>query len=675
MKGKWGFLAGLVLLSVFVSVLAGGSAGSAAGAAFQAQMPGVAPGDWPMYGHDLSRTNYNPDEVTINAGNVNQIASRWQQFVGNNGTASSSSPSVSGGRVFVGSSASSGPDFFAFDAFTGSLGWSISLTYTNSCFNVGIGSSPAISGTLLSVGGGDSAFYGINANTGAIIWRNPMNLGSTAFPWESPLLAYGRSYLGMASRCDSPSVRGEVRAVDMNTGSALQSQYFVPAGQAGGGVWNSPALSPDGSTLVVVTGEDYAGYNGQYNRAIVSLDPISLAIIQSNQQGSTGQDLDYGTTPLFFSDSQGRTLVGANHKNGVFYAFNLNSISSGPIWSRSTGTDVGMMPAYDPTLGSGGTLFIAGSSSRIFAVDPATGLDRWPAITAGTMHGNMALANGLLFVNTGSSGLKIYQESNGALLRTLTPANAGATNSGVAVSNGFIYWVAGSYLNAWSLPAITPTPTNTATATVTSTATNIPTATPTDIPTLTPTSTPTALLVGHVTWQGRPAQPNALQQLPISLTLRSGANYADYPSTTTDASGFFTVSVASLPKSTYVWRAKGPQYLANSGTVDLLGGTTQAEMGLMRTGDANNDNVVNGVDFVMLRATIGKACGNPGYDSRADFNGDCVINGVDFTLMKNNYGQGGTPPIYPYDTFRDFTGGPLGQCGTSVEDRSDQSRP
>ena len=54
-------------------------------------------------------------------------------------------------------------------------------------------------------------------------------------------------------------------------------------------------------------------------------------------------------------------------------------------------------------------------------------------------------------------------ELNGALLRTLSPANAGATNSGVAVSNGFIYWVAGGYVNAWSLPAGqgTPTPTST----------------------------------------------------------------------------------------------------------------------------------------------------------------------------------------------------------------------
>src|SRR6476620_6655215 len=41
-----------------------------------------ATGDWPMYGHDVSRTNFNPDEHTINSGNVNRLVQRWQEFIG-----------------------------------------------------------------------------------------------------------------------------------------------------------------------------------------------------------------------------------------------------------------------------------------------------------------------------------------------------------------------------------------------------------------------------------------------------------------------------------------------------------------------------------------------------------------------------------------------------------------
>src|SRR5205823_180180 len=34
-----------------------------------------------------------------------------------------------------------------------------------------------------------------------------------------------------------------------------------------------------------------------------------------------------------------------------------------------------------------------------------------------------------------------------------------------------------------------------------------------------PTATTASKLIGHVIWQGRPSQPNTLQQLPITLTL------------------------------------------------------------------------------------------------------------------------------------------------------------
>ncbi len=418
--------------------------------------------DWPMYGHDWSRTNYNPAEKTINAGNVSQLVSRWQSpELGSNGTPPSGAPSVASGKVYVGSSRSSGDNFFAFDAATGAQAWTANVGYKSDCFNVGIGSTSAISGSTLVVGGGDAAYYGLNANTGARLWRSAMNVGSSGFAWTSPLIANGKAYVGMASRCDNPSVRGEVRALDLQSGSLSATQYFVPAGKAGGGIWNSPALSPDGGTLLVATGEDFAGYNGPYNRAIVSLDSRTLEIKQTHQQGSLNQDADFGTTPIVFSDNQKRILVGANHKDGVFYAYVLNNINGGPIWSRETGVTVGMMPAYDPSFGDGGTLFIQGGGDRLYAVDPATGKDRWPDVGVGGQD-NMAVANGVIYINE-EGALKVLDERNGSLLRTITPARSGASNSGVAISNGVVYWLSGNYLNAWSLPggaAPTPAPTS-----------------------------------------------------------------------------------------------------------------------------------------------------------------------------------------------------------------------
>jgi hypothetical protein len=178
----------------------------------------------------------------------------------------------------------------------------------------------------------------------------------------------------------------------------------------------------------------------------------------------------------------------------------------------------------------------------------------------------------------------------------------------------------------------------------TSTPTNTPTSTPT------PTNTPTSLLEGHVTWEGRPPQPNPLQQLPITLTLRltTGGPYYDYTGMTTDASGNFTVPVAGLPGGTYNWRVKNPQYLANSGTLTLSGAPlTQVEMGLMLAGDDNGDNLVSAADFTILKSSFGFGCGDPGYQAMADFTGDCVINAIDFSLLRSNFGLGGSPGIGP----------------------------
>src|SRR5207237_5985884 len=76
------------------------------------------------------------------------------------------------------------------------------------------------------------------------------------------------------------------------------------------------------------------------------------------------------------------------------------------------------------------------------------------------------------------------------------------------------------YSNQCPPPSPTPTATGTPTLTDTPSATSTATATDTPIP----------MLVGHVNWEARPAQPNSLQELPITLTLQSRTTETDYPS-------------------------------------------------------------------------------------------------------------------------------------------------
>jgi hypothetical protein len=181
--------------------------------------------------------------------------------------------------------------------------------------------------------------------------------------------------------------------------------------------------------------------------------------------------------------------------------------------------------------------------------------------------------------------------------------------------------------------AVAPTPTITPTGTASSTPTN--TATPTNTPVL------AEILVGHVLWAGPPAQPHIRQQLPLTLTLCVGSSPTTYGATT-DASGFFTVTL-SLPPGSYNWWVKGPKYLATAGTANLLNGTTQVEMGIQRAGDIDNahDNRVNAVDFNVMKTTYGTA------STAGDLNNDGLTNLFDFQIFRTYFGTAGAPPNCP----------------------------
>src|SRR5690242_14837943 len=132
---------------------------------------------------------------------------------------------------------------------------------------------------------------------------------------------------------------------------------------------------------------------------MVTLDPLSLAIGHAHQEGTPNSDMDFATSPVIFHDARGRALVGAVHKNGILYAYALNDVGAGAVWQRDVGGMVGLLPAYDPAAGEGGTVFAVGA--RVHALDPTTGAERWVSPGLGLPWSNLAIANGLIFVNTG----------------------------------------------------------------------------------------------------------------------------------------------------------------------------------------------------------------------------------------------------------------------------------
>jgi outer membrane protein assembly factor BamB len=422
-----------------------------------------AQSEWPTYGHDQSRTSTNSAETLVSKASLSSLAPAWQALIGTNEWGSNSTPSVSGGTVYVGSSVISGHNFFAFDAQTGAPVWAQTLGASAAgcgAADVGIPATATIAGGVVVAGGADGAYYGLDPSSGAVLWRDALNLGPSSFAWASPLVNGETVYFGASSHCDNPSVRGELFAVSLQTGATLATAFVAPPGGRGGGIWNSPAITPDGQTLVIASGEDN-GDHYSLEQAIVTLNPESLEVLQSAKEGPVGGDQDFGTSPIIFHDQTGRMMTGAALKTGLFFAFYVDNVSAGPAWTANFGVVLGATPAFDPGAGSSGVLYVVGTEGQaaytggnalLHALNPATGTDLFTPILVGNVANNVAIAGGLIFVNQGTEGLAVFDEATGALLRSIVPPNAGPALSGVAVAEGTVFWVSGAYLNAWRPP-------------------------------------------------------------------------------------------------------------------------------------------------------------------------------------------------------------------------------
>jgi hypothetical protein len=137
--------------------------------------------------------------------------------------------------------------------------------------------------------------------------------------------------------------------------------------------------------------------------------------------------------------------------------------------------------------------------------------------------------------------------------------------------------------------------------------------------------------------------------MPITLTVKEGTFEENIVGLTTDQNGYFTARIQRSTDDGRTWRVKGPQNLSVSGTFDFSPGSYEVdvEMGLLRTGDCNDDNRVTIQDVAIMKATFGKAPGDPGYDPRGDLDGDGFITLTDYNLLRSNFGSGGSPPILP----------------------------
>ena len=155
-------------------------------------------------------------------------------------------------------------------------------------------------------------------------------------------------------------------------------------------------------------------------------------------------------------------------------------------------------------------------------------------------------------------------------------------------------------------------------------------------------------LLGQVDLQGRGAPPAPTWAgYPLTITLETTGSGTLTAAALTDPSGVFTVT--TLPSLLYpTVCVKGAHALSVYRTdVDLTAGppATPIPFGVLREGDTNGDDRVQGADFSLLAAAYGACSGDAAFDARADFDGNGCVDGTDFSLLVTNYWAEGTCPL------------------------------
>jgi len=269
-------------------------------------------------------------------------------------------------------------------------------------------------------------------------------------------------------------VRSGIKSFDQHTGTLLKTFYTLPSGSTGAGVWSTAAT--DGRSIWITTGN---GDLGGSSYAIVKLKASNLRLQQQYALQLSG-DLDWGSSPTLFQatiNSVRTKLIGANQKNGTFYAFDANNLQNGPVWSFPVGTtenfNIGTDLAAPVWDARNQTLFVAGNQTTINATvfpgsvrafNPADGSIIWErGLTGGPIMGTPSL-NGSGVIAAGTYNLTnmtlnavyLLNSSNGNILSTIPQSGTIIFSQPVFAGNHLFVANAGAFISTGKLTAFIP---------------------------------------------------------------------------------------------------------------------------------------------------------------------------------------------------------------------------
>ena len=424
--------------------------------------------EWLGYLGGPLHTSYRRAERAITPANATSLTQEWADATGAPFTAS---PTVTNAAVFIGGA---NGVFYKLSEQTGAVLHEINLgtepaltckTGLGISSTATVGSNPRSHAPTVYVAGGDGYLYALRTSNLSVEWRAVVGLPSKTvnnyYNWSSPTVAHGRIYIGIASDCDGPLVRGGVLEFSQATGKKLGEYFTVPKGKrnAGGSVWSSIGVAPNGDVYATTGNGPRSEPQLQSSEAILKLSP-RLKLLGSFHVPlkQVSFDGDFGSSPVFFGG-----YVGACNKNGVFYALRQSTMKL--AWSkRVASADGANRECLASPASNGKDLFLAGQATTIDGTayagsvqerKPGNGvLVRQTGLPAGVLGSPALDGGGVLAIGTYAAapagGVYLIDAATGAIVEELT---TGMTFGQSVFANNWLYTATSSGVTAWGLPA------------------------------------------------------------------------------------------------------------------------------------------------------------------------------------------------------------------------------
>jgi len=327
--------------------------------------------------------------------------------------------------------------------------------------------------------------YAVDAHTGAQIWKANVDPHLAARITAAPVLNAGVLYVPVSSSEEGialqPSYecctfRGSVAALDAATGRKLWQTYTIAEvprpltknaagtqlwGPAGGAVWGTPLVDPNGGALYIATGDAYVSPAPANTDAVVALDLRTGLVLWSMQDlphdawnvsclignnencpASAGPDYDFGAATILRTLPNGKRVLLAAQKSGIVWAHDPDNHGA-VLWK----TDVTRKKPDPPgEIVWGGAadeqkVYYGLTSGGVVALDIATGEKKWLSrFNESGPHsgspGAVTVIPGIVFSGSFDGILRALAAENGQVLWQYDTKGEIHTENGVKASGG-----------------------------------------------------------------------------------------------------------------------------------------------------------------------------------------------------------------------------------------------